>query len=88
MCTLPAQIVELLLEWDVGAQDRQLAVERGVLTLSIQLLGEAGRAPDLDGPAVGKLRDGTDRTVVGEQKETNPFLRVTSLEMFLQFMGR
>lgn len=35
----------------------------------------------------GHLYSADPRSTMGEQKRTNPFLRVTSLEMFLSFMG-
>ena len=35
----------------------------------------------------GHLYSPEGQSTMGEQKATNPFLRVTSLEMFLSFMG-
>ena len=35
----------------------------------------------------GHLYSAEGQSTIGEQKQTNPFLRVTSLEMFLSFMG-
>jgi hypothetical protein len=36
----------------------------------------------------GQLYSSEGHSTMGEQKQSNPFLRVTSLEMFLQFMGQ
>jgi glyoxylase-like metal-dependent hydrolase (beta-lactamase superfamily II) len=36
----------------------------------------------------GHLYSSEGHSTMGEQKQSNPFLRVTSLEMFLQFMGQ
>jgi glyoxylase-like metal-dependent hydrolase (beta-lactamase superfamily II) len=51
------------------------------------LNGTLKRLPDETLLFPGHLYSPQGHSTMGEQKETNPFLRVTSLEMFLQFMG-
>ena len=45
------------------------------------------RLPDDTVLYPGHLYSAEPQSTMGEQKATNPFLRVTSLEMFLSFMG-
>jgi len=51
------------------------------------LNGTLKRLPDETLLFPGHLYSPEGQSTMGVQKETNPFLRVTSLEMFLQFMG-
>ena len=51
------------------------------------LNGTLKRLPDETVLFPGHLYSPEGHSTMGVQKETNPFLRVTSLEMFLQFMG-
>ena len=51
------------------------------------LTGTLKRLPDETLLFPGHLYSQEGQSTMGVQKETNPFLRVTSLEMFLQFMG-
>ena len=51
------------------------------------LNGTLKRLPDETLLYPGHLYSAEGQSTMGEQKRTNPFLRVTSLEMFLGFMG-
>ncbi|MBW2233575.1 MAG: MBL fold metallo-hydrolase [Deltaproteobacteria bacterium] len=51
------------------------------------ICGTLKRLPDETLLFPGHLYSPEGHSTMGEQKESNPFLRVTSLEMFLQFMG-
>ena len=51
------------------------------------LNGTLKKLPDETMLFPGHLYSPEGQSTMGEQKETNPFLRVSSLEMFLQFMG-
>ncbi|MAI26161.1 MAG: MBL fold metallo-hydrolase [Spirochaeta sp.] len=51
------------------------------------LTGTLKRLPDETLLFPGHLYSAEGQSTMGAQKEANPFLRVTSLEMFLQFMG-
>jgi hydroxyacylglutathione hydrolase len=52
------------------------------------LNGTLKKLPDETLLFPGHLYSPEGQSTMGEQKQTNPFLRVTSLEMFLQFMGQ
>ena len=51
------------------------------------LNGTLKRLPDETLLFPGHLYSEDSYSTMGAQKATNPFLRVTSLEMFLNFMG-
>ena len=51
------------------------------------LNGTLRKLPDETLVFPGHLYSQEAHSTIGEQKETNPFLRVANLEMFLQFMG-
>ena len=51
------------------------------------LNGTLKRLPDETLLFPGHLYSPEGQSTMGEQKQTNPFLRVSSLDMFLQFMG-
>ena len=51
------------------------------------LNGTLRKLPDETLVFPGHLYSEEAHSTIGEQKETNPFLRVANLEMFLQFMG-
>lgn len=51
------------------------------------LNGTLRRLPDETLLFPGHLYSAEGHSTMGEQKQSNPFLRVSSLEMFLQFMG-
>ena len=51
------------------------------------LNGTLKQLPDETLVFPGHLYAAEGQSTMGEQKLTNPFLRVTSLEMFLSFMG-
>lgn len=51
------------------------------------LTGKLKQLPDDTLLFPGHLYSAEGQSTIGEQKQTNPFLRVTSLEMFLSFMG-
>ncbi len=51
------------------------------------LNGTLRKLPDETLLFPGHLYSPESQSTMGEQKQTNPFLRVSSLEMFLQFMG-
>jgi hydroxyacylglutathione hydrolase len=52
------------------------------------LNGTLKKLPDETLLFPGHLYSTEGQSTMGEQKQSNPFLRVTSLEMFLQFMGQ
>jgi len=51
------------------------------------LSGTLGKLPDATWLFPGHLYSAEAHSTIGEQKQTNPFLRVTTLEQFLGFMG-